>query len=112
MTQQYLVGELSARLERLQAVTAGNGAVQVAQMRQQVESCPLSRLAAALVRALALADGLCWDSLSAGDAASFDRQASVLAELRLFGICASLLADDRSGALTDGGCGGRPDEAG
>ena len=94
MTQQYLAGELSARLERLQAVTSADATASVAQLRHQVESCPLNRLAVSLARALALADGLCWNSLSAGDAASFDRQACVLADLRLFGICAKLLADD------------------
>ena len=35
---------------------------------------------------MALADGLCWDSLSRGDIAAFDDQARILMELSQFGI--------------------------
>ncbi len=103
MTRQYLAGELSARLERLQSVTSADHAEQVARLRGQVESCPLTWLAVAVRRALVLADGLCWDSLARGDTASFERLASASSELRLFGICARLLAEDRSeGGAEDG----------
>jgi hypothetical protein len=107
MTRQYLAGELSVRLERLQAVTPASRAAQVARLRDQVESCPLAWLAAAAGRALALADGLCWESLSRGDAGSFERQACVSADLRLFGICSRLVAEDPSaGGPAGGGDGG------
>jgi hypothetical protein len=44
-------------------------------------------------RALALTERLCWDSLSQGDIAAFNRQAAVCAELRDFGVFAGLLKD-------------------
>jgi hypothetical protein len=93
MTQQYLIGELSVRLEQLQAVAANGTAGDVARLRHQVESGEMSRLAPATERALALADDLCWESLSRGDIAAFIRQARLSADLRLFGACARLLAD-------------------
>jgi hypothetical protein len=46
-----------------------------------------------LPSALALADRLCRDSLSAGDIGAFARQAPVRADLRLFGVCARLIDD-------------------
>jgi len=45
------------------------------------------------VRALALTDRLCWDSLNGGDVGTFDRQAAAAAALREFGVCACLLRD-------------------
>ena len=44
--------------------------------------------------ALALADRLCWDSLSHGDTGTFDRQAVISADLRAFAICARLLDEE------------------
>lgn len=93
MTRQYLAGELSVRLERLQSAACAARAVQVTELRHRVESCPVACLAEAVALALALADNLCWDSLSSGDAASFASQASVSAELRQFGICSGLLPE-------------------
>jgi hypothetical protein len=93
MTQQYLIGELSARLEQLQAVAANGTERDVARLRHQVENGPVSGLARAADSALALADGLCWESISRGDVEAFRRQATVSADLRLFSICARLLAD-------------------
>jgi hypothetical protein len=94
MTQDYLVGEMSVCLQRLEAATAGReAAADVARLRRQVETNPPSSLAAEAARALAVADDLCWDSLTRGDAAAFARQARVSAELREFGICARLIAD-------------------
>jgi hypothetical protein len=93
MTQDYLIGELSAWLERLQAVSAGPAA-DLARLRRQVETRPAAQLAAEATQALALADQLCWESLSGGDTAAFDRQAAVSADLRVFAICARLLEDE------------------
>lgn len=93
MTQQYLIGEFSVCLERLQAATVREAAQDVARLRHQVEMGPPAGLGAAALRALALADGLCWESLSHGDMAAFTRQSKVSAELRLFGVCARLLPD-------------------
>jgi hypothetical protein len=92
VTVQYLIGELSVRLEQLQAA-AGQAARDIASLRSQVETGPVTWLAAGTSRALALADQLCWDSLSRGDTASFTRQAAISADLRLFGVCAGLLQE-------------------
>jgi len=54
---------------------------------------PLTGLPSATARAVALADELCWDSLSRGDVAAFDAQATILAELCQVGISARLLGD-------------------
>jgi hypothetical protein len=92
MIQDYLAGELSVHLEELQQATPERAAIQdVTRLRHQVETGPLSGLATATVRAVAMADGLCWDSLEHGDTAAFTRQARVGAELRQFGVCAHLL---------------------
>jgi len=93
MIWEHLAGELSVRLEQLQAVSAG-AVDDLAQLRRQVEDAPAERLGNELARALAVADRLCWDSLSKGDAESFERQALVCADLRLFGACARLTGDD------------------
>lgn len=93
VTQEYLIGELSVRLEQLQSTTTCSAARDVTRLRHQVEAGPPARLASAAVRALALADVLCWDSLSHGDTTAFARQAKVSAELRRFGVCARLLRD-------------------
>jgi hypothetical protein len=93
MTQQYLVGELSVRLEQLQSVTTSDTALEVACLRHQIEEGPLSGLVPAARRALTLADGLCWDSLSRGDVTAFASQATLAGDLRLFGISARLVGD-------------------
>jgi hypothetical protein len=93
MIQDHLIGELSARLEQLQS-TAGTHARDVTQLREKVETWPISWLAAAATHALVLADQLCWDSLSRGDTRAFDRQAAISADLRLFAVCALLLDED------------------
>lgn len=90
MIQEYLIGELSIRLERLQSATAGTVG-DLTRLRQRVESRPAAELPAETAQALALADGLCWDSLSKGDTATFDHQAAITADLRVFGVCARLL---------------------
>jgi hypothetical protein len=91
MTRQYLIGELSVRLEQLQATTGQAAAPDVARLRAEVETGPLTGLAWATARAMALADELCWDSLSRGDAAAFADQAKISAELCQFGISVRLL---------------------
>jgi hypothetical protein len=93
MTYDHLIGELSARLEALQSA-AGGQASDVTQLRRLVEMSPVSWLPAQTIRALALAEQMCWDSLSRGDAHAFDRQAAISADLRLFGVCAQLLDEE------------------
>jgi hypothetical protein len=92
MTREYLIGELSVLLERLQRAALVR-AEDVGHLREQVESRPASWLPVETDRALALADEVCWDSLSRGDVGAFDGQAAISADLRLFGICARLLDD-------------------
>ena len=94
MTQQYLAGELSVLLERVQAVTTTDAArCQVCSLRHEAETEPVWALGWVTVRALALTEGLCWDSLCRGDTAAFTRQAAAGAALHDFGVCAGLLHD-------------------
>jgi hypothetical protein len=94
MTQQYLVGELSVLLARLEAVATDQTAVRdVAQLRRGAEIGPVTALPSMVVRALALTDRLCWDALERGDTLAFACQAAICAELREFGVCARLLEE-------------------
>ncbi|SRR6266704_3135795 len=103
MIQDYLIGELSVRLEELQAVASQDAAGNVARLRRETETSPPAGLASAAACALALADSLCWDSLSRGDTDAFARQVEISAGLRLFGICAGLLDEDYFGCPTGRG---------
>lgn len=95
MTQQYLAGELSVLLARLQAVSPSwVSAGEVARLRHEAETFPVPALTSVAERALLLADGLCWDSLEHSDPVSFSRVAVVGAELREFGECAGMLGGD------------------
>lgn len=94
MTGRYLIGELSVRLERLQAAAGQVAACDIADLRRQVEVSPVTWLASETIQALALTDRLCWDSLSRGDTSAFARQAAICADLHLFGVCARLLDED------------------
>jgi hypothetical protein len=91
--QQYVIAELSARLEQLQAAAVSYDRGELARLRQQVETGPATGLALAMARAIALANGFCWQSLACGDVPAFERQAEIAADLHLFGICAHLLGD-------------------
>ncbi len=93
MTHEYLVGELSVRLEQLQAVATTDTARDVVCLRHEVEAGSLTALAPAAERAIALADSLCWESLATGDIPAFCRQAEVSADLHLFGVCARLVGE-------------------
>lgn len=93
MTRQYLIGELSVRLEQLQSAAVGGEVRDVARLRYEVENGGTGGLGPAAARAIELADILCWRSLARGDIAAFSSQAGISADLRLFGTCARLLAD-------------------
>ena len=81
-------------LARLEAVATSQAAVrEVAQLRRGVEIGPVTALPSMVVRALALTDRLCWDSLERGDSLAFTCQAAICAELRDFGVCAHLLEE-------------------
>jgi hypothetical protein len=105
MTQQYLAGELSLLLAQLPPVVANGASLEAAvHLRRAAETVPVAALAFVVVRALELIDGLCWESLHRGDIAAFDHQAALGAELREFGVCASLLQEASADVLN--GCGG------
>ena len=94
VTQQYLAGELSVLLERVQAVAATPAAAgEATALRQAAETGPVQALGGVTARALALTERCCWDSLCRGDAAAFTRQAAAGTALREFGVCAGLLRD-------------------
>jgi hypothetical protein len=94
MTRQYVAGELSVLLAHLQAVTTTEVTKRDAwSLRHAAETEPIPALGSVAVRALALAECLCWDSLNRGDIAAFARQAAVGAELQEFGVCAGLLEE-------------------
>lgn len=95
MTGQHVAGELSVLLGHLQAVATTEAAGRDAWLlRYAAENEPVWALGWVAERALALAEGLCWDSLGHGDTAAFTRQARVGAELHEFGVCAGLLEDE------------------
>lgn len=92
MTQQYLAGELSVLLGHLQAAATTEASRREAwSLRQVAETQPVTVLGPVTVAALALTERLCWDSLTCGNLAAFNRQAAVCAELLDFGVCADLL---------------------
>src|SRR5450756_2048797 len=92
VTQQYLAGELSLRLARLQGAAANRAYLpELACLRREAETGPLAGLSWVLGRALTLGDGLCWDALESGEIASFTDQAAACAELCELGVCAGLL---------------------
>jgi hypothetical protein len=94
MTLQHLAGELSVLLARLQTVTTTEVTGREAWLlRHAAETEPIPALGSVAVRALALAERLCWESLNRGDTAAFTRQAAVCSELHEFVICAGLLKD-------------------
>lgn len=94
MTQQYLVGETSVLLAQLQSSGTDPVAVrELARLRREAETGPVSGLGSVALRALELTDELCQDSLRRGDVPAFLRQSVCGAELREFCVCARLLAD-------------------
>ncbi len=95
MTQHYIAGELSLRLGELQAAAPDQErAREVGRLRYEVETVPRAKLGSVVVRALEVADRLCWDSLGCGDALAFGRQTAISAELWEFGVCARLCEED------------------
>ncbi|MFI7067342.1 hypothetical protein ACIBL3_40555 [Kribbella sp. NPDC050124] len=95
MTQQYLAGELSQLLAQLRAVaTDDDSRRRIGDLRREAESMPLPTLASVAVRALLVADAMCWNSIERGDITAFSRQAAAGAALYEFGTCAGLLDEE------------------
>jgi hypothetical protein len=93
VTQDYLIGEVSICLQRLEAAAGHEAAGDVMRLRHEVEAGPPAGLTAAVARALAVADGMCWASLGRGDAEAFMCQARASEDLRQFATYARLIAD-------------------
>jgi hypothetical protein len=55
---------------------------------------PRAALGSVVLRALGVADRLCWEPLECGDAVAFSREAAIGTGLWEFGICAWLFEDD------------------
>lgn len=92
MTHEYLVGELSVLLARLQALSDDDALTQaMGQLRSEAENRGLRGLADVELRALDMIDGLCWASLASGDLRAFEQIMQASAELRDFGICSGIL---------------------
>lgn len=94
VTQQYLVGEVSMLLARIEAAMPGDHARDVARLRQDAETHPPTELRWIALRALRVVEDECWDAIDHGDTAAFARQADLAAELHDFGMCAGFLDND------------------
>lgn len=94
MTMQYLAGELSVRLAQLLADDRDSVGAAAVRLRHQAETFPPDGLAPVVIRALALIDRVCWESLTRGDTDAFARQAAIGADVAEFGMCAGFLAGD------------------
>ncbi|MBK3568151.1 hypothetical protein [Streptomyces sp. MBT62] len=87
-TQQYLVGGTSLLLAGLQASGSDpTFARELAGLRREAETGPVSDLGRVALLAQELADDLCRGSLRPGDAVAFARQCARGAELREFCLC-------------------------
>lgn len=94
MTQQYIAGELSLLMAQLQAVATSQGSAGAAEhLRERAETLPVPALSHVVVRALGLTDAMCWESLTRGDNAAFERQAAVSAEIFTFAVCGGLIGE-------------------
>ena len=92
MTRQYLRGEVLILLSRLEgAAPCRQSADALVPLRRQAEVMPLDALPEVLERALDQAEAWCWCSVG-DDAALFQRQCQVAADLYEFGLCSGLLA--------------------
>jgi hypothetical protein len=94
MTQQYVAGEMSLLLAILRAVaTDEESARDIDRFRREAETMPPAALASVAVRAMALADEMCWVSVARGDAVALSRLVEASARLHEFSVCAGLLRD-------------------
>jgi hypothetical protein len=91
MTQQYIVGELSALIGDLYPIFRKELAADVRNLRQRVESTPIGALGPLAAEAETIADVTCWTSLEHGDTGAFTRQATAAALLHEFAVNANLL---------------------
>jgi hypothetical protein len=75
MTQQYIIGELSALLGEFQPPPGERLAAAVHALRREVESSSLATLPWLAHQAMDLTDAICWAALEQGDSSAFCRNA-------------------------------------
>jgi hypothetical protein len=90
VTQQYIVGELSALLAGLQATPDEWLSRVVRSLRREVEISPPAMLPQLAREATNLTEMLCWVALELGDVSGFCRHAETASALRDFTISAGL----------------------
>jgi hypothetical protein len=93
MTQQYVIGELSLLLWRLQSAVNTETSAAIAALRYRGETGSRPALTDVAQSALKVADRACWDSLALGEVENFTRQSTISTELWEYGICAGLMED-------------------
>ena len=91
MTQQYIVGEFSSLLARLQPTPVALLDDAVSDLRHEVEYSPLPMLPRLAEEALDLTDTICLAALDQGDAEGFCGCVGAAIALREFAVGASLL---------------------
>lgn len=92
MTQQYIRGELSLRLEELRDERFAGPAHALLDLRHRVEEAPADDLPELAGEAMEVVDVACWASLDQGDLDAFERECRDGASLREFAMCAGLLS--------------------
>jgi hypothetical protein len=90
VTQQYLIGQLSALLEELQPPSGEKLAEAVHDLRREVECCAVQMLPRLAREAIDLGDVICWAALERGDRDGFARYAKAAAALGDFTDSAGL----------------------
>lgn len=93
VTQQYLIGQLSALLEELQPPSGEVLASAVYDLRREVECSAVHVLPALAREAIGLGDAICWAALERGDSKAFRRYATAAAALGDFTENASLASE-------------------
>ena len=79
VTQQYLIGQLSALLEELQPPPGEMLARAVYALRREVECSAVQMLPMLAREAIGLGDVICWATLERGDSDGFRRYANAAA---------------------------------
>lgn len=90
MTQQYIVGELSALIAGLCPKHSPGLAAALSDLRRRVECVPLPMLTALITEAMDMADAACWTSLERGEIDACVQEATEAAMLSEFAECAGL----------------------
>lgn len=93
MTEQYLVGELSALLADLQPVADDRLGAALRALRREVEARPPSRLRPLAERAVTLSESICWVTMDCGDMARFCDAVDAAVRMKDFTLSANLLPE-------------------